>query len=754
MKNLALIFAFILLIILSAAAENRVYAQTTYTWNGIISTDYQTATNWTPARTVPANTDILVFNGISTPAPTVTNIPNSQTIGQLQFINNVNATFGNSAAATSTLTVGGGSIAGDDFVIAAGSALTINAATNTVRIAGSSSSTGNIAGTLTLAGSTNNGLTLSNNFIVTISGTVNDAGTLSGATTARLIFTGTAVYNKTNTTVVGEFPNGATWQDGSRTNIIGYTTANGRLTNFGSGNNSFSNLTWNCPSQTGTISLGNPSANFSVRDVFTITSTGTGSISLTDSVVANQSNSQIIVVNYSQTSGTLNLNASSNAASSTTFFQSGTFNQTGGSITVTSTTVTANLIEFRGTVNQAINLSGTNPGFINYRVLNAAGITLNGTIALNSVASGLGPSLRISSTASPAISGTGIVTYGANTILIYDAGTFDSVGGNQTASANEFPAVGSPPNLTINNTTGAPNNTVAIPFDRTITGTISLTEGFILTGMNTLTSSTAGNVFRTNGFVEGNFSKLFPVTANGSFEFPVGTVSGTDDGYTPVNLTNLNVTTAGGGLTVAAVDAFLPGLNTTNSADRYWTLTEVGAISANLTFTYLDPADVNGIEEVYKIYKKVGMADPLFVPGSNNTAGNSLTTTSPQTDFSDWGIGDSPTAASVNVGGRVLQANGRGVFRARVTILDSQGISRTAYTNPFGYYQFDEVPAGENYIFTVWHLRYQFAQPTQVEFIGEEGEQINFTALPIGNLAKPKMPDVKMEAREIKSKQP
>lgn len=87
-----------------------------------------------------------------------------------------------------------------------------------------------------------------------------------------------------------------------------------------------------------------------------------------------------------------------------------------------------------------------------------------------------------------------------------------------------------------------------------------------------------------------------------------------------------------------------------------------------------------------------------------------------------------PTAASVSISGQVTDFAGRGVNRAVVSITDASGASHTAVTNPFGYYRFKEVEAGETYIFSVSHKRYQFNP--QVVFVAEQVEQLNFTALP------------------------
>lgn len=91
-----------------------------------------------------------------------------------------------------------------------------------------------------------------------------------------------------------------------------------------------------------------------------------------------------------------------------------------------------------------------------------------------------------------------------------------------------------------------------------------------------------------------------------------------------------------------------------------------------------------------------------------------------------------PTAAGTTAGGRVTEANGRGIFRALVTMTDSMGNQRQAYTNQLGYYNFEDVAGGQVYVFTAQHRRYQFDQPTQVQFVGEEQDGINFVGSPFG----------------------
>ncbi|HEX8247448.1 MAG TPA: Calx-beta domain-containing protein [Pyrinomonadaceae bacterium] len=88
-----------------------------------------------------------------------------------------------------------------------------------------------------------------------------------------------------------------------------------------------------------------------------------------------------------------------------------------------------------------------------------------------------------------------------------------------------------------------------------------------------------------------------------------------------------------------------------------------------------------------------------------------------------------PSAASVSVGGRVSSASGSAIGQAVISMTCSSGEIRVAITNPFGYYRFDSVPAGETYIFNAADKRYQFSQPVQVRTINEEIDDINFVAV-------------------------
>ncbi|MBA2737137.1 MAG: carboxypeptidase regulatory-like domain-containing protein, partial [Pyrinomonadaceae bacterium] len=85
-----------------------------------------------------------------------------------------------------------------------------------------------------------------------------------------------------------------------------------------------------------------------------------------------------------------------------------------------------------------------------------------------------------------------------------------------------------------------------------------------------------------------------------------------------------------------------------------------------------------------------------------------------------------PTAAAGEISGRVVTADGRGVFKARVTLTDRNGEEKTALTNPFGYYRFNEVAVGETYIISGKHKRYEF--DSQALTVNGSLSEVNLTA--------------------------
>ena len=107
---------------------------------------------------------------------------------------------------------------------------------------------------------------------------------------------------------------------------------------------------------------------------------------------------------------------------------------------------------------------------------------------------------------------------------------------------------------------------------------------------------------------------------------------------------------------------------------------------------------------------------------ASNDAAQSLTITSQSGTVTITG----PTAASASLGGRVLTSAGRGLMNATVSLTDQSGNTRTTQTSTFGYYRFEDVAVGQNYIISVRSKRYQFTP--QVVTVTEDIVQLNFVA--------------------------
>jgi len=89
-----------------------------------------------------------------------------------------------------------------------------------------------------------------------------------------------------------------------------------------------------------------------------------------------------------------------------------------------------------------------------------------------------------------------------------------------------------------------------------------------------------------------------------------------------------------------------------------------------------------------------------------------------------------PTAAGVSISGRVLDATGRGIALARLTLTDSSGDTRTALSNPFGYYSFEDVEVGQHYVLSIGHKRYVFDPSVRVINVVDEILGLDFIASP------------------------
>ena len=87
-----------------------------------------------------------------------------------------------------------------------------------------------------------------------------------------------------------------------------------------------------------------------------------------------------------------------------------------------------------------------------------------------------------------------------------------------------------------------------------------------------------------------------------------------------------------------------------------------------------------------------------------------------------------PTAANVSVSGRVLSARRRGISGLRITLTDPNGTVRTATSETFGFYEFQDVPTGQTYTLTVSSRRFAFENQTQIVTVTDAVSGVDFFA--------------------------
>jgi Carboxypeptidase regulatory-like domain len=80
------------------------------------------------------------------------------------------------------------------------------------------------------------------------------------------------------------------------------------------------------------------------------------------------------------------------------------------------------------------------------------------------------------------------------------------------------------------------------------------------------------------------------------------------------------------------------------------------------------------------------------------------------------------------VAGRVTTQDGQGIYKAWITLTDSQGVTRGALSSPFGYYSFENVTGGATYTMNALKKGYSFA--TQMVPVNNNLTDVNFVAEP------------------------
>jgi CSLREA domain-containing protein len=299
----------------------------------------------------------------------------------------------------------------------------------------------------------------------------------------------------------------------------------------------------------------------------------------------------------------------------------------------TSPNISVSAINFNSTVEYTksgvqtlavANNSGASPS--TYTNLKLSGSSTK-TLGLNTTVNG---TLARAGTASLSL-GAFVLTYGGSSTLEY-AGS-----GTQTTTDTEFPSLGGPNSLKINNSNG-----VSLHAARSVNGTLTLTSGNVTTTATNLltvsnTSASAISGGSSSSYINGPLARVLPASlASGStYSFPVG--KGGFNAFEMVNPT----TTSGGTVTIQAeefdansVGTPGTGLSSLNT-DRYWQ-GQITANSGNFTNTSVRLTD-SGLTTAKRI-GKAAAANGTYDSIGGTVSGSTITSNT-ITSFGFFNIG-------------------------------------------------------------------------------------------------------------------
>ena len=350
----------------------------------------------------------------------------------------------------------------------------------------------------------------------------------------------------------------------------------GGITNSGTFDAGTGTYTFNTKAQvlTGTLSIPNVTATIQLTNNGTLTAgtslTGSGNLiqGLGTSVLNIGGISNITTLTATTTGNTVNYTGGAQTVKNTAAYSNLTLSGSGAKILSTGTT----------TINGNFTMAGT------ATTTGVAGLTINGDVTLGSGTAFTGGAF-IHTISGNWINNGGIFTPGTGTITM-NGTTAKTIGGTSSTTFN---------NLIINNSGG-----VSLTNSQIVNGSLTLTNGRLTLGAHNLTlgaSAVAGTLSVNNMILTDGTGELRRnITANGSYIFPVGEVTGTAE-YSPITI-NFSSGTYGAGAYASArvINAKHPdNSGTSNYLNRYWTVNQSGitAFSATVIGTF-QPADVVG----------------------------------------------------------------------------------------------------------------------------------------------------------------
>lgn len=584
------------------------WGQNTYYWQPGAGGQWTTASNWNTqpdgsgsTRSVTNNGDVLIIDQGTT--QTISNIP-SQTVAELRIVSGSITLAG--AGGTQTFTIANG--AGDDLIIESGASLTLSS--NLENLVFGTSATATISGELIVS----NTYSLSaNNTVTTVAagGVLEVTNQITNATTAKLVMNGTYRHARNGGTVPT-----ATWNSGSTMELSG-------LSNLlpGGLSQTFASFAFTSPI-TDDIEIG---ANITTTEDFIVNFNGGpgDDLRLTD---GNTNRIFTVGRNFILSSGLFSIDHDNGDSE---LRIAGDYIQNGGTLAETGSG-RADVI-FNGTGVQLYNktagsISGTIDFFIN------SGATVDFGL------------LVLDNTGNFTLSGGGkIITSNANGLTSSGTtGTITSTGTRfysstadyefRGASTGNFTTAGDGVrDLIINNTSGE----VAMGRNFTISRNLTLENGYITPGVNTLLVGTAGNsTSNNNAYVNGQLQKSF--SNSSAFTFYVGKASSV--GMRAIGLT----TNTGSGTSTFTAEFIRADANTAIgntlgsglarvSACEYWTLDRSGAGSRGgaVTLSWAANSDCSPVSQYITNLLTLRVArfdgSSWVDAGANITGGSTLT---------------------------------------------------------------------------------------------------------------------------------
>lgn len=628
-------------------------AANTKLWAGGASGNWNTAGSWSPSG-VPAAGDVVTFNSPSTIAVAVNVGP--ATLSSITISNSSAVTFTSSGRGR-TITL---SNLGTALNVESGSSMILKGSsgsgTRSMDLAFSGSGNAvEIAGTLTVTDVLEGSNVDFTNSITTIKGTLKNDGS-TGGTTGTITSTASNLSIAANGTYQHALDGGtiptATWDVASTCNVTGWggtTTAPGGIPQ------DLGNFTWNSSSQTAALSLGG--ALNVVNGNFTVTSSGSGSLSLGGTGVGNltiggnysqpggsfigsSSAARTINVtgNFSISGGTFNLSSSGTAGNAVVLTIDGNYTHSAGTITESGST-TGSGITFGGTSTQTFSSGGTLSNTVNFIISSGAIVDFgtavisngsNGTFNLNS-----GGKIITSNNA-------GLTTSGATgSVQLTGSRTYNSGASYEFKGTNTGTFTLSTPNTITGTLTF--NRAAGITIDQNFTAsTLALTSGAVTTNALAITIPSGGTFTggSTTAYVSGILKRVFPSAT--TLVYPIGK----GGNYRPVTF-QYTALTGTSTLTLEQFESTLTGtapLNTNIGTGRFWTASQSGGSA----FTYKISLDSTGFIRtgpVVMIKKESGTLTSNAATSAGvfytNTSGFTTLTTS-----TDFALGSTCTVSS------------------------------------------------------------------------------------------------------------